>query len=164
MTNPSAEQDSAPWSPPDGSWASSAANRKSMQSNRSRDTLPELAIRKLLHAEGLRYRVHRAPLKGLRRRADIVFGPARVAVFIDGCYWHGCPEHYVPPKTNPGYWTPKIAGNMARDRDTDARLTEAGWLVLRFWAHEQSSACALQIVELVRSRRTASRRPSVARS
>lgn len=146
--------DGQPWSPPVGSWASSAANRKSMQGNRSRDTSPELALRRLLHAAGLRYRVHRAPLPELRRRADIVFGPARVAVFIDGCYWHGCPEHYVPPKTNPSYWNPKIAGNMARDRDTDARLAEEGWLVLRFWAHQDASLCAGQVAEAVRRRRS----------
>lgn len=145
--------DGQPWSPPLGSWASSAANRKSMQGNRSRDTGPELALRRILHAAGLRYRVHRSPLPELRRRADIVFGPAKVAVFIDGCYWHGCPEHYVPPKTNPGYWNPKIAGNIARDRDTDARLADAGWLVLRFWAHQDASLCAGEVAEAVRQRR-----------
>ena len=123
-----------------------------MRGNRSRDTTPELTLRKMLHAAGLRYRVHRAPLEGLRRRADIVFGPTKVAVFVDGCYWHGCPEHYVPPKTNPGYWSPKIAGNAARDRDTDARLTEAGWLVLRFWEHQDPRGCAEEIVAAVRSR------------
>ena len=117
-----------------------------MQGNRSRDTKPELAIRRILHAAGLRYRVHRAPLKDLRRRADIVFGPAKIAVFIDGCYWHGCPEHYVAPKTNPAYWSPKIAGNIARDRDTDEKLAAAGWLVLRFWAHQDPAACAQIIV------------------
>jgi DNA mismatch endonuclease, patch repair protein len=144
--------DAQPWAPPPGSWASSAANRKSMRGNRSRDTTPELALRRILHATGLRYRVHRAPVAELRRRADVVFGPARVAVFIDGCYWHGCPEHYVPPKTNPGYWSPKIAGNIARDKDTDARLTEAGWLVLRFWEHQDVEACAQEVIAAVRRR------------
>jgi DNA mismatch endonuclease (patch repair protein) len=146
-----------PWTAPAGSWASSAANRKSMQGNRSRDTAPELALRRLLHAAGLRYRVHRAPLPELRRRADVVFGPAHVAVFVDGCYWHGCPEHYVPPKTNPGYWSPKIAGNVARDRDTDARLVAAGWLVLRFWAHEDPARCAQQVIAAVKIRRSGTR-------
>lgn len=143
----------APWQPPDGSWASSAANRKSMQGNKSRDTKPELAIRSLLHAAGLRYRVNRSPLKNIRRRADIVFGPTRVAVFIDGCFWHGCPEHYVPPKTNDGYWSPKIAGNVARDRETDALLRKEGWSVLRFWEHDAPAACAELIAEEVRKRR-----------
>lgn len=123
-----------------------------MRGNRSRDTTPELALRRILHAAGLRYRVHRAPLAELRRRADVVFGPARVAVFIDGCYWHGCPDHYVPPKTNPEYWSPKIAGNMARDRDTDSRLIEAGWLVLRFWEHQDTEECAQEVITAVRRR------------
>jgi len=126
-----------------------------MQGNRSRDTSPEVAIRQLLHAAGFRYRVHRSPLKELRRRADIVFGPAKVAVFIDGCYWHGCPEHYVPPKTNSGYWRPKISGNVARDRDTDIRLKAAGWTVLRFWEHESPEACSATIAAAVREQRAA---------
>lgn len=141
------------WVPPEGSWASSAARRRNMQAIRSRDTKPERLIRSLLHAQGLRYRVAAKPLPDLRRTADIVFGPAKVAVFIDGCYWHGCPEHYVPPKTNSGYWSGKVAGNMARDRDTDQRLREAGWTVLRFWEHEPSSDCALRIAAEVDKRR-----------
>ncbi|MFD9498967.1 very short patch repair endonuclease [Streptomyces sp. NPDC060035] len=141
------------WTPPDGSWASSAARRRNMQAIRSRDTQPERLIRRLVHANGLRYRVAARPLPALRRTADLVFRPAKVAVFIDGCYWHGCPEHYVAPKTNPGYWSDKVARNMARDRDTDKRLTEAGWLVLRFWEHQDSDVCALKIVSTVRRRR-----------
>lgn len=79
----------------------------------------------------------------------MVFRPAKVAVFIDGCYWHGCPEHYVPPKTNEGYWSDKVAGNMARDADTNQRLVEAGWTVLRFWEHESPGDCALAIAATV---------------
>ncbi|WP_246576268.1 very short patch repair endonuclease [Actinospica durhamensis] len=124
-----------------------------MQGNRSRDTKPELAIRKLLHAAGLRYRVDRSPLKGVRRRADIIFGPAKVAVFVDGCFWHGCPEHFVPPKTNPGYWDGKIGGNRERDRATDALLTAAGWSVLRYWEHESPEDCARRIADEVAARR-----------
>jgi DNA mismatch endonuclease (patch repair protein) len=141
------------WSRPSGSWASSAANRRSMQGNRSRDTKPELAIRSLLHAAGLRYRVNRSPLKGVRRRADIVFGPAKVAVFVDGCFWHGCPQHFVAPKTNPGYWESKIGGNIARDRATDSLLEEAGWSVLRYWEHQEPAACAELIAAEVAARR-----------
>jgi DNA mismatch endonuclease (patch repair protein) len=137
------------WARPMGSWASSAARRRNMQAIRSRDTRPELLIRQLVHAQGLRYRVAAKPLPGLRRTADMVFRPARVAVFVDGCYWHGCPEHYVPPKTNSGYWSNKVAGNVARDRDTDRRLSDAGWTVLRFWEHESPDACALQIAAVV---------------
>lgn len=143
------KDESAPWVPPEGSWASSEARRRNMQAIRSRDTKPERLVRSLLHANGLRYRVAARPLADLRRTADLVFRPAKVAVFIDGCYWHGCPEHYVPPKTNPGYWSGKVAMNMTRDRDTDARLAEAGWTVLRFWEHESPDACALQIAATV---------------
>ncbi|MFE2639975.1 very short patch repair endonuclease [Streptomyces scopuliridis] len=147
MTEPAA------WTPPDGSWASSAARRRNMQAIRSRDTKPERMIRRLVHANGLRYRVAARPLPDLRRTADMVFRPAKVAVFIDGCYWHGCPEHYVPPRTNSGYWSEKVARNIARDRDTDQRLNAAGWLVIRFWEHQSSDACALAIVDTVRKRR-----------
>ncbi|MER6215722.1 very short patch repair endonuclease [Streptomyces sp. NPDC001674] len=141
------------WQPPEGSWASSAARRRNMQAIRSRDTKPEWVIRRLVHARGLRYRVAARPLPGLRRTADLVFGPAKVAVFIDGCYWHGCPEHYVPPRTNQGYWSEKVARNIARDRDTDQQLEAAGWLVLRFWEHEGSEACAAAITAAVQERR-----------
>lgn len=148
----------ADWEPPAGSWASSAARRRNMQAIRNRDTKPEWLIRRLVHAQGLRYRVAAKPLPGLRRTADMVFGPVKVAVFIDGCYWHGCPEHYVPPRTNPGYWSDKVARNMARDRDTDQRLEEAGWMVLRFWEHEPSEDCAARIAAEVGKRRSAARK------
>ncbi|MFQ3560114.1 very short patch repair endonuclease [Streptomyces gramineus] len=145
------------WQPPAGSWASSEARRRNMQAIRSRDTAPERLIRRLVHAQGLRYRVAARPLPDLRRTADMVFRSAKVAVFIDGCYWHGCPEHYVPPKTNSGYWSEKVARNMARDRDTDHRLQEAGWTVLRFWEHEPSAECAAQIASEVAERRASAR-------
>ncbi|MEU9195728.1 very short patch repair endonuclease [Streptomyces hundungensis] len=145
--------DSDEWTAPEGSWASSAARRRNMQAIRSRDTKPEQFVRRLVHAKGLRYRVAARPLPGLRRTADLVFRPVKVAVFIDGCYWHGCPQHYVPPKTNPGYWSEKVLRNVTRDRDTDKRLQEAGWLVLRFWEHEPSASCADKIAATVLSRR-----------
>ncbi|GGV56122.1 very short patch repair endonuclease [Streptomyces griseoloalbus] len=145
----------AEWEAPEGSWASSAARRRNMQAIRSRDTKPEITIRRLVHAAGLRYRVAARPLPDLRRTADMVFRPAKVAVFIDGCYWHGCPEHYVPPKTNSGYWSEKVIGNVRRDRETDEKLREAGWLVLRFWEHEPSDACADKIALAVLARREA---------
>ncbi|MFD8205711.1 very short patch repair endonuclease [Streptomyces sp. NPDC059695] len=143
----------APWVPPEGSWASSAARRRNMQAIRSRDTKPEQLIRRLVHAQGFRYRVAARPLPALHRTADMVFRPAKVAVFVDGCYWHGCPEHYVPPKTNSGYWSKKVEGNMARDRDTDQQLTDAGWLVLRFWEHSAAQECAAEIARTVTRRR-----------
>lgn len=108
-----------------------------MQANRSRDTKPELVVRRALHGLGLRYRVAIAPEPDLRRRADIVFTRARVAVFIDGCFWHGCPAHGRSSfNHNVDYWPAKIAANMARDVDTTERLRSAGWTVLRFWEHE----------------------------
>ncbi|MEU9276713.1 very short patch repair endonuclease [Streptomyces sp. NPDC048342] len=141
------------WTPPEGSWASSEAKRRNMQAVRSRDTKPEMLVRRLVHANGLRYRVARRPVPGLRRTADMVFGPVKVAVFIDGCYWHGCPEHYVSPKTNPNYWSEKVARNIARDRDTDSRLEQAGWLVLRFWEHTPAEESAAEIIRRVRELR-----------
>lgn len=141
------------WKAPEGSWASSEANRRSMLGNRSRDTSPELALRSLVHAAGLRYRVAAKPLPKMRRTADLVFRPVRVAVFIDGCFWHGCPEHFVPPKTNPSYWESKIGGNVTRDRNTDERLMDDGWLVLRFWEHQPPAECAAAVIAAVSERR-----------
>ena len=116
-----------------------------MQAQRTRDTGPEIAVRRLLHAAGLRYRVDRPPLPGLRRRADLVFGPARVAVYVDGCFWHGCPDHGHTPRSNRDYWDPKLAANRARDRETDARLAAAGWAVVRAWEHEDPALVAARV-------------------
>ncbi|GFH36334.1 DNA mismatch endonuclease Vsr [Streptomyces pacificus] len=124
-----------------------------MLGNRNRDTAPELLLRSLVHAAGLRYRVAAKPLPKMRRTADMVFRPVKVAVFIDGCFWHGCPEHFVMPKTNRPYWEDKIGRNTKRDRDTDNRLAEAGWLVLRFWEHLEPQACARTVIEAVTARR-----------
>lgn len=121
-----------------------------MQSQRTRDTQPELAVRRLLHAQGLRYRVDRAPLPSLRRRADIVFGPARVAVYIDGCFWHGCPVHGNQPRANSEYWAPKLAGNRQRDTNTDRHLADAGWTVVRAWEHEDPQLVAARVQRAVR--------------
>lgn len=107
-----------------------------MRANRGRDTGPELAVRRALHAMGLRYRVDHPLPFDRRRRGDIVFTRAKVAVFIDGCFWHGCPDHGVMPRTNSAFWAAKIARNRERDADTTARLVEQGWVVLRFWEHE----------------------------
>ena len=141
-----------PWVAPEGSWASSEAIRKTMLRNRNRDTAPEIALRSMVHRAGLRFRVAKPPVRGIRRTADMVFARSRVAVFMDGCFWHGCPEHYVEPSTNVEYWRAKIGGNVSRDRDTDNRLAEAGWHVLRVWEHEPTVDAALAVVECVRSR------------
>jgi DNA mismatch endonuclease, patch repair protein len=126
-----------------------------MVRQRRRDTRPELAIRRLLHAQGLRYRVD-APLPGMRRRADLVFGSARVAVFVDGCFWHGCPEHGTQPKRNAAWWATKIAANAERDRDTDRRLAADGWTAMRVWEHECPEVAAARITEAISVRRTRS--------
>lgn len=119
-----------------------AATSARMARQRRADTAPETALRTELHRRGLRYFVDRAPLPGLRRRADLVFPRRKVAVYVDGCFWHCCPEHATYPKNNAQWWAEKLAGNVARDRDTDARLTAAGWLVVRVWEHEDSVAAA----------------------
>jgi DNA mismatch endonuclease (patch repair protein) len=122
-----------------------------MQGNKRKDTAPEMAVRREVHRRGLRYRVDAPPLRGLRRRADLVFTKARVAVFVDGCFWHGCPTHFVPPRTNAQYWLDKIAINRARDRETDAALLAAGWTVLRYWAHEAPLDIAAAVQAAVRT-------------
>lgn len=128
------------------SWATSAGVARSMRSNRGRDTGPELAIRRLLHARGLRYRVDIAPLKEApRKRADIVFPRRHLAVFIDGCFWHGCPQHATFPVANRGYWGPKLQRNKERDRETDRELAEHGWQVIRVWEHEDPGEAAERI-------------------
>jgi DNA mismatch endonuclease (patch repair protein) len=136
------------------SWATSDGVRRRMQRQRTRDTGPEIAVRRLVHAAGLRYRVDACPLPGVRRRADMVFRPDRVAVFIDGCFWHGCPEHGRRTYgKNTWYWPEKIERNRARDADTDSLLSEAGWLVLRVWEHERAEDAARLVIETVGTRR-----------
>ncbi|WP_052021610.1 very short patch repair endonuclease [Actinokineospora spheciospongiae] len=137
----------------EGSWASSASSRAVMRANKRKDTRIELRLRTALHSRGLRYRVDAQPVKGIRRRADVVFTAARVAVFVDGCFWHGCPEHYRPASKNAVFWSAKIEGNQARDAETDRLLDEAGWRVIRVWEHEPVDDCARRIEDTVRARR-----------
>ncbi|HEV8055719.1 MAG TPA: very short patch repair endonuclease [Nocardioidaceae bacterium] len=120
-----------------------------MQAQRRRDTVPELALRSQLHRKGLRFRVDRVVLPGIRRRADVVFARARVAVFVDGCFWHACPQHATRPRANADWWAEKLAANERRDRDTDQRLDAAGWRVVRVWEHEDMAAAAEQIRALL---------------
>jgi DNA mismatch endonuclease (patch repair protein) len=124
-----------------------------MQANRSRDTAPELALRRLLHAQGYRYRVAARPLTSVRRTADLVFRSALVAVFVDGCFWHSCPDHSSVPKTNTDYWAPKLLRNVERDRETDALLTAAGWLSIRVWEHADPVEAAHEVAGAVELRR-----------
>lgn len=127
----------------------SPAVRRRMQQTEGRDTTPELALRSELHRVGLRFRLHRALLPGSTRRADIVLVASRTAVFVDGCFWHGCPRHGSWPKNNAAWWREKITKNRRRDRDTDRRLRSAGWTVVRSWAHEAPAAAALRITKLI---------------
>jgi DNA mismatch endonuclease (patch repair protein) len=120
-----------------------------MKSQRQRDTAAEIALRSLLHRRGLRFRVHYA-LPNLRRRADIAFPRQRIAVFVDGCFWHGCPEHGTWPKQNADWWREKIEANRRRDADTDARLGDQGWKVVRIWEHEAAEVAVVAIREVVR--------------
>lgn len=139
--------------------ASSPSARRVMQGNRGRDTRPELRLRRALHARGLRYRVDHPPLEGLRRRADVVFTRWRVAVFVDGCFWHGCPQHGTSPRANDDYWRAKIAGNVERDRDTDRQLADAGWWVVRVWEHEPVEAGVERVLEALASARASAEEP-----
>jgi len=124
-----------------------------MERQARRDTKPELAVRRAVWRRGLRYRVDLAPLPGSRRRADLVFTRAKVAVFVDGCFWHGCPIHATTPKSNTDWWEKKLAANVRRDRDTDARLADAGWAVVRVWEHEEPEAAAERIAAAVMAHR-----------
>lgn len=131
-------------------WASSGAVRASMQSNKGRDTKPELALRRAVHSLGLRYRVAFRPIKSVRRTADLVFTRAKVAVFMDGCFWHGCPTHHTVAVTNAGFWAEKVRRTRERDLETDRLLAEAGWRVLRVWEHEDPVEAAERVAALVR--------------
>ncbi|MFE9019112.1 very short patch repair endonuclease [Streptomyces sp. NPDC007808] len=129
-----------------------------MSRQSSRDTTPEVAVRKLLHAAGLRYRVN-FPVPGMPRRSiDIAFSRAKIAVFLDGCFWHGCPEHATHPKANAEWWRTKLTKNIARDRETTEHLESHGWVVLRFWEHEIPTAIAVTVTEALTQRRATSHR------
>jgi DNA mismatch endonuclease (patch repair protein) len=132
--------------------ASSEAVRRRMLVTLRRDTPGELALRSIAHRLGLRFRVDWT-LPGMRRRADLAFIRARVIVFVDGCFWHGCPEHGTWPKIHATWWREKIFANRRRDSDTDRRLKTAGWAVIRMWTHEDPEACARKLVRVVGARR-----------
>ena len=107
-----------------------------MQSQRREDTEPERRLRSSLHRKGLRFRKNYVPEESFRCRADIVFLSAKVCVFVDGCYWHGCPDHFSLPQTNKEWWEEKIEGNVRRDARQSRELRQRGWTVLRVWEHE----------------------------
>ena len=140
--------------------ASSDGVRARMSRQRRRDTEAELRVRQVLHSRGIRYRVNAAPEPGLRGKADIVWRGLRLAVYIDGCFWHGCPDHATRPKANEAWWAEKLDGNIQRDRRTDRELMSRGWTVLRFWEHEQPATVADTICAKLAELRTATIRPA----
>jgi DNA mismatch endonuclease (patch repair protein) len=123
-----------------------------MAAQRRRDTEPELRLRAALHAMGLRYRVAYAVPGKARRSIDVAFPRRKVAVFVDGCFWHACPAHGTSPRRNAAWWKSKLDRNVERDRQTDALLIDAGWVVLRFWEHEDMQVSAEQVRVEVRRR------------
>lgn len=135
------------------SWASTPAVRRSMQSNRPRDTTTEVALRSALHRAGLRFYKHRRPLPGLRCEPDILFPRVRLAVFVDGCFWHRCPDHGTLPKANGRWWRAKLEANQNRDRRNDEALRAAGWTVLRAWEHQPVDEVVVQVRRLVNALR-----------
>lgn len=122
-----------------------------MRRIRSRDSAPEIALRRELHRRGRRFFVQRH-LLGDRRTADIVFPRARVAVFVDGCFWHSCPLHGTQSRTNSEWWQEKLLRNQRRDRQTDRDLLNAGWVVVRVWEHERPTEAADKVEFVIRSR------------
>lgn len=126
--------------------------RRQMRNQRVRDTGTEQTLRRYLHSRGLRFRLHRRLLPNSRREIDIAFIAAKVAVFVDGCFWHGCPEHATWPKRNAQLWKQKIETNRHRDSDTNSRLQALGWTVIRVWEHEDPTAASERIAAVVEER------------
>src|SRR5574341_918013 len=137
----------------------SAAATAVMKGNRRRDTRPETRVRSLLHAQGWRFRKD-APIQlpGLRVRPDIVFTRRRVAVFIDGCFWHACPQHGTIPRANSAYWHAKLARNTDRDHRVNHALAEAGWIVIRAWEHEPAASVVDRVLHVLGCRSPTDRR------
>ncbi|WP_313025361.1 very short patch repair endonuclease [Mobilicoccus sp.] len=116
-----------------------------------KDTTPEMLLRRELHRRGLRYRIE-YPLPGMRRRrADSAFTRAKVAVFVDGCFWHACPQHATSPANNGAWWAEKLRRNVERDRETDVHLQQWGWTVIRAWEHEDPCEVAERVAREVRN-------------
>ena len=127
-----------------------AGRSANMRANRRTDTKPELALRSALHAMGYRYRKdYRLDLRLRRVRPDIAFTSRKVAVFVDGCFWHACPQHGSAPKNNEWYWSPKLAKNVERDQAVDHALADAGWTVVRLWEHVPVADAVAAVVAAV---------------
>lgn len=132
----------------------SESARRVMLGNRSRDTGPEVQLRSALHRKGLRFRKHRRVLPAVGSKPDVIFTSVRIAVFVDGCFWHQCPQHGHSPHRNAHYWTAKLARNVERDRATDAALEASGWTVLRIWEHEDVAEAADRVARAVLLRKS----------
>jgi DNA mismatch endonuclease (patch repair protein) len=124
-----------------------------MRGNAAPSTSPEARLRSALHRAGLRFRKHVRADASIRCRPDVIFRTERIAVFVDGCFWHGCPKHFRPPRTNATYWNAKITRNQARDRQHDEQLSAAGWKVIRVWEHDAVNVMVTQIRAAVLARR-----------
>ena len=135
---------------------SSSATSMRMSKQARASTHPELAIRRLLHRDGFRFRVQVKVPNHPRRTIDIAFTRLRVAVFVDGCFWHVCPEHATRPTTNHAWWQAKLKRNQHRDVETNAALEAAGWLVVRIWEHEDPLTAATKVETVLRKRRSTS--------
>lgn len=131
--------------------ASSESVRERMRRQKGRNTKPELLIRSELHRRGLRYRVDYRAVADSRSRVDIAFTRQRLAVFVDGCFWHSCPEHGSEPASNAEWWRDKLGANVHRDRRVDCELESAGWRVLRIWEHESVSVAVERILSALTS-------------
>lgn len=132
---------------------SSQAALNRMKAAKPRDTAPEKALRSALFKKGLRYRVDIRPVETLNRRADIVFQFAKVAILVDGCFWHGCPIHGTQAKANAEFWKNKIKQNQIRDEDTNKQFKKAGWRVVRVWEHENPEKASQKIYNIIMARR-----------
>lgn len=132
---------------------SSEAARNRMKAVRRKGTKAELELRAALIELGLDFEINRPPCPGLRREADILFPQERIAVFVDGCFWHGCPIHGTMAKANAQFWKEKIERNKRRDADTNQRLREKGWCVVRVWEHVPPKIAAERIRDIVMKRR-----------
>lgn len=149
----SESSDSAPRFPNRLPGASSPAAQQRMRATRQRDTKPERLLCEQLDRLGLAYTTNQSPMPGFRRHADVCFSAERVAVFVDGCFWHGCPQHGTLPKANHDWWKAKIDANQWRDANTNRTLEQSGWIVLRFWEHEPADKAARVIANVVGCRR-----------
>ncbi|HEY8685489.1 MAG TPA: very short patch repair endonuclease [Chloroflexota bacterium] len=149
---------------PSGSWASNSGVRRSMQSNRPRNTRLEVKLRSALHARGLRFRKHLRPVPGLRCEADVVFPRRRVAVFIDGCFWHACPMHATWPVAHSEFWRQKIERTTTRDEANRSALEEAGWLVVGLWEHEPLQDMVRKVESVLATHRASTPREASTRN